>query len=90
MEITYVMFGYDQDWAAFASSSVTATQARGIAEAMELHGYHMAPSSAEWFPNAKCWSYLANEDGHFERVAMWQWLQETYHYAQIYPLGNAP
>jgi predicted CoA-binding protein len=37
------MLGYDQDWAAFASSSVTATQARGIAEAMELHGYHMAP-----------------------------------------------
>jgi hypothetical protein len=90
MEITYVMFGYDQDWAAFAASSVTASQARGIAEAMELRGYHLAPSRAESYPNAKCSSYLANENGHFERVPMWQWLQETYHYAQIYPPSDAP
>jgi hypothetical protein len=46
MEITYVMFGFDQQWAAFAASAVTASQARGIAESMELRGYHMAPSSA--------------------------------------------
>ena len=84
------MFGYDQYWNAFAASSVTASQERGITESMELHGYHMAPSRGEAYPNAKCGSYLANEDGHFERVPMWQWLQETYHYAQIYLPDDDP
>ena len=90
MAITYVMFGYDQDWAAFAASSVAAPQARGIAETMEPHGYHLAPSGAESYSNARCSSYLANEDGHFEKVPMWQWLKESYNYAQIYPPKDAP
>jgi hypothetical protein len=90
MDITYVMFGYDQDWNAFAASSVTAAQAREIAESMSLHGYHMAPSRGEAYPNAKCGSYLANEEGHFERATMWQWLRENYHYAQIYPPDEVP
>jgi len=57
---------------------------------MGLRGYHLAPSRAESYPNAKCGSYLVNEDRHFERVPMWQWLKETYHYAQIYPPDDAP
>jgi hypothetical protein len=87
-QIKYGMFGWNGESDFFQASNLTASEAKDVATTMDLSTYQLVPMNGSDYPNAQFVCYVRNEENEasgYDRVRLYEWLTETYHYASLTP-----
>ena len=81
--IIYSMIGFDDKDNSFAKAEVEAHEATEIADEQGLNKYFLAPTRGADYPALGTRSMIKRDDGKWERVELWQWMEATFSFVLL-------
>ncbi len=81
--VIYSMIGFDDKDNSYAEAEVEAHEALARAKELGLNRYFLAPTRGTDYPAAGTISKVKRDDGGWERVELWQWMEATFSYVPL-------